>query len=254
MIANDWVDRRGPRRRPVHRVPGCTDRHPGAVTAHELTEYQTRRIDWPDPSSSDRQLADLLEDAGRRLRIRWLDTGHAEITTYSWIGVVQFDRYRLHIVPKAAGGNLGVLQMLDYSSGIAALREVSAQRDLATGGTHLRDLVCRLQTLGGDTILRQGPARHYVTREAALPAVRGRLLADRQVLYRFGQLDQLECRYDEYESDTLDNEILAAGLDLAARTATSSLIRAHARRVAADFAAICDPSELDPRSAAEQLA
>ncbi|WP_204000477.1 McrC family protein [Virgisporangium aurantiacum] len=210
-------------------------------------------VPWPQPSPADRRLGQAIDANRRRLQIRWLADGQAEITTYSWIGVVRFDKHELHIVPKACGGNLGVLQMLDYASGLDAVRELDAVRHLAGAGAHLRDLVCHLLTRQSDAILRRGPNREYVTREDTLPAVRGRLLADRQLLRRFGQLDKLECRYDEYETDTLDNQVLAAGLSLAARTASAPTVRVHARRVATDFADLCDPTCLDPTAAATLL-
>jgi 5-methylcytosine-specific restriction enzyme subunit McrC len=220
------------------------------VRTHVLGEYQTRRLPWPNLSAADRRLGETIDADGRKLRIRWLIDGQAEITTYSWIGVVRFEGHELHIVPKACDGNLGVLRMLDYASGIDALREITAVRTLADAGAHLRDLVCHLLARASDMVLRQGPNRDYVTREDALPALRGRLLADRQLLRRFGRLDQLECRYDEYETDTLDNRVLAAGLDLAARTACTPAVRTLARRVATDFVALCEPTGLDPTAAA----
>jgi 5-methylcytosine-specific restriction enzyme subunit McrC len=223
------------------------------VTTHVLSEYETRRLPWSAPGPADRRLGEAVEVGGRRLRIRWLTGDQAEITTYSWIGVVRFEHHEVHIVPKLCDGNIGVLRMLDYASGLDALREIAAVRTLSEAGTHLRDLICLLLARTSEEILRRGPMRDYVTREDALPAVRGRLLGDRQLLRRFGQLDQLECRYDEYETDTLDNRILAAGLDLAARTASAPEVRAHARRAAADFAALCDPTGLDPAVAGTQL-
>lgn len=223
------------------------------MTTHILAEYQTRRLRWPEPSVADRQLGEAVETDGCRLRIRWLAGGEAEVTTYSWIGVVQFERCELHIVPKACDGNVGVLRMLDYASGLDALREIAAVRTLAGAGAHLRDLICQLVARTSDEVLRRGPARDYVTREDTLPVLRGRLLGDRQLLRRYGQLDRLECRYDEYETDTLDNQILAAGLDVAARTASAPTVRAFARRVAIDFTTLCDPTGFNPVAAATRL-
>ncbi|HET6482606.1 MAG TPA: hypothetical protein VFG35_21575 [Actinoplanes sp.] len=223
------------------------------MTTHILSEYQTRRLPWPEPRPADRRLGEAIEADGRRLRIRWLADGQAEITTYSWIGVVRFEAAELHIVPKASGGNLGVLQMLHYASGLGALREIAAVRALAAEGANLRDLVGLLVARTSEEVLRRGPVREYMTREAALPVLRGRLLGDRQLLRRFGQLDQLECRYDEYETDTLDNQVLAAGLDVAARTVSAPTVRAHARRVTADFAGVCDPTGLDPAAVGTDL-
>ncbi|MEV0561027.1 hypothetical protein [Dactylosporangium sp. NPDC050588] len=223
------------------------------MTTHELTEYQTVRVPWPDPSAADQQLAESLEGKSRLLRIRWLRNEQAEITAFARVGVVTFDQCQVAVRPKMAGGDLSALRMLDYASGIHALRQLPPQRRIETGGLHLRDLVCQMLARAADDILRQGPTRSYLTRERSLPMLRGRILADRQVRARFGQLDQLECRYDEYETDILDNQVLAAGLNLAARSAAAASVRALARRVAADFSALCDPAGLDPIDVAARL-
>ena len=83
--------------------------------------------------------------------------------------------------------------------------------------------------------------------------LRGRLLPERQLLHRYGRLDRLECRYDERSTDVLDNRLCAAALALAARTTTASEVRSQARRLAADFAALCNPDGLDHRQGAAEL-
>ncbi|BFU45751.1 McrC family protein [Krasilnikovia sp. MM14-A1004] len=223
------------------------------MIVHDIGEYQTLRVPWPTPDRADLHLAEDLERGGRLAKLRWLHNGHAEITTTAWVGVIQFHHCTVNVVPKAAGGNLAVLEMLDYASGINALRELRAHRRIDAHGVHLRDLVCLMLARDSDEILRQGPSRNYVTREHALPTLRGRVLADRQIRRRFGQLDQLECRYDELETDHLDNQLLAAGLNVAARIASAADVRMLARRVAADFSGLCDPADLDPNDVTTRL-
>jgi 5-methylcytosine-specific restriction enzyme subunit McrC len=58
--------------------------------------------------------------------------------------VVRLERAELHVVPKLSGGNLAVLQMVDYASGLDALKRIEGNRDLGAGGASMLDLVCLL--------------------------------------------------------------------------------------------------------------
>jgi len=88
-------------------------------------------------------------------------------------------------------------------------------------------------------VVRQGALQDYVEHEGALPALRGRLLADRQIRVRYGQVEQIECRFDELETDIAENRILAAGLAVAGRVCSDVVIRARVRRLAEAFAELC---------------
>jgi hypothetical protein len=58
--------------------------------------------------------------------------------------------------PKLSGGNLGVLQMVDYASGLDALKRIEGNRDLGAGGASMLDLVCVLLVEASQAVLRQG--------------------------------------------------------------------------------------------------
>nr|WP_239067038.1 McrC family protein [Actinomadura bangladeshensis] len=175
-----------------------------------------------------------------------------EIEAGSHVGVVGLDCVSVHVRPKLAGSELGVLEMLDYAAGLRSLRELPLLRRLGAG-LNLRDLVCLLLTRECDRLLQHGLRRDYLRREDALPTVRGRLLVERQVTHRFGMLDRLECRYDERSADILDNRLCGAALQFAARGAEDPDVRAAARRLAADFAGVCAVDGFDVRSAVERL-
>lgn len=222
------------------------------MTTVELDEYQTVRVRNLRPSQSDRDLA-ASPELGKRLELRWLAEGDLEITATSYVGVVAMDCAAIHIRPKLVGRELAVLRMLDYASGLSALRHLDSARDLPDAGHNLRDLVCLLLAIECEALLRHGLRRDYVRREAALPVVRGRMLHDRQLLHRFGQLDRLECRFDEFDANILDNQLCATALDLAARTASDMQVRARARRASSEFSSICLPSSIDRRHAEQRL-
>ncbi|WP_160161093.1 McrC family protein [Actinomadura sp. K4S16] len=216
-----------------------------------VSEYGKCRVKGLEPSPADIAVVES-EELAKRIRLRWLRDGTLEVEAGSHVGVVDLDCVSVRVRPKLAGSELGVLEMLDYAAGLRSLRELPLLRRLGTG-LSLRDLVCLLLTRECDRLLRHGLRRDYLRREEALPAVRGRLLAERQVTRRFGMLDRLECRYDERSSDILDNRLCAAALNTAARTAQDADVRADARRLAADFSGVCAAGGFDVRSAVERL-
>ncbi|MEU7455399.1 McrC family protein [Streptosporangium roseum] len=217
-----------------------------------LDEYQKTWVGDLSPSATDRAAA-YSEDLGQRLRLRWLASGELEVEATSYIGVVALDCVTIHIRPKLVGRELAVLRMLDYASGLPALRHMDRLRNLPNQGHDLRDLICLLLTVECEALVRHGLRRDYIRRQETLPAIRGRLLADQQVLRRFGRLDRLECRFDEFDSDILDNRLCAAALRVAAHSARDEALRARARRVATDFSEVCTTDGLDVRWVAQHL-
>ncbi|QUQ68286.1 McrC family protein [Kutzneria sp. CA-103260] len=209
-----------------------------------LAEHKTEVFEAIPATTADRELAEQPE-IRNRLALRWLAGDRLEVSTTSHVGVITLDSVVVRITPKLVGGELGVLHMLDYTSGTSTLHTLPAPRSMPTGGLHLRDLLCLLLATECEGILRSGPRRDYTRREDLLPALRGRLLTDRQLLRRHGRLDHLECRFDEFTTDILDNRLCAVALGVAARTASDTAVRARARVVAADFAALCATPPLD---------
>lgn len=216
-----------------------------------VPEHKGRRVPGLSPTAADLAAVESA-DLAKRITMRWLRNGDLEIVAGSHVGVVDLDCVSVHVQPKLAGSELGVLEMIDYAAGLRSLRELPLLRRLATG-LSLRDLVCLLLTRECDRLLRHGLRRDYLRREDALPVVRGRLLVERQVTRRYGMLDRLECRYDERSADILDNRLCGAALHFAARAAKDTEVRATARRLAADFGGVCTFDGFDVRSAAEHL-
>lgn len=193
-------------------------------------------------TTGDRALVQALGEGEGRLRVTELP-GCLRFDSSAWVGVVRFSEVEVQVVPKLVGENLGVLQMLEYSSGLGALARLDAARTLAgERDGSLLDLLALLLAEGAIQIAQQGILHDYVMREEALTHVRGRLREYEQATRRFGQLQLLECRFDELETDIPENQLLAAGLAIAKRVARDPDVRRLAARAHAVFSEVADGS------------
>jgi len=221
------------------------------VDIHEITEWGRLDIDDAGPPSADdltlaRQLRgqadELGNTGGSKLLLDWSYDGRLRVRARSWVGVVRVAGHEIRVMPKHTHGSLGVLTMLQYASG-AIPEQVRSARTVQEGDRNLLDLVCLLLADESEMIVRQGALQDFVEHEEALAALRGRLLVDRQVRMHYGQVNEVECRFDELEADIAENRILAAGLAVAGRVCADVAIKARVRRLAAAFAELCSVAQ-----------
>jgi len=219
------------------------------IATFELAEWQSLVIEGETLSASDQRLKQELE-AGEegRVLVDELRSG-VRITAKSWVGVVRFEHFEVRVVPKLAGDNLGLVEMIDFATGLDALRRSSSARTLHAEGAGLLDLFALLLAEASEVILRGGLLADYVEREDDLPVVRGRLLGDQQVLRRFGQLDRLACRFDDHDQNIVENQLLAAALGRCASRVTNESVRRRVRRLLAIFQQVCRADELNLEAA-----
>lgn len=209
--------------------------------------HEWKSCDRPDLNltAEDRILAKSLTlTGGGRLHVDERRQG-IRVTAQSWVGVVRFSAFDVHIRPKLAGDNLRLLELIEFTSGLDALKRCPAVRTLAADGGNLLDLIVLMFTEECERILRGGLLSDYVEEEDELPVLRGRLLADRQLRRRFGRLDQIHCRYDERKQDVLENQLLAYVLEICSRQASQPALRRRARQLEHLFLGVCDPSGLN---------
>jgi 5-methylcytosine-specific restriction enzyme subunit McrC len=218
-----------------------------------LVEWETRTFRDLSLSPTDRQLATQLsrgEDG--RLVIDELRDG-MRISARSWVGVVRFENIEIQVVPKLAGGNFGLVEMIEFATGLDALRRNAGIRSLDAQDMSLLDLIALLLAEACELIIRDGILADYVEHEEELPAVRGRFLADRQILRRHGQIDRLVCRYDELEHNVLENQILAAALRVCGKRITHPATKRRVRQAQAIFEEVCEPDLLNFEQARQQI-
>ena len=193
-------------------------------------------------NEADRALAAALSEGEGRLRVTELADG-VRLDSSAWVGVVRFSELEVQVVPKLVGENLGVLQMLEYSSGLGALTRLDAARTLASDRDgSLVDLLALLLAEAAIDLAKRGMLQDYVAREESLARVRGRLLPYEQVVRHFGQVRVLECRFDEFETDIPENQLVAAGLTVAKRVASDLEVRRLTSRAHAIFSEVADPA------------
>ncbi len=219
-----------------------------------LQEWQTVMLDGLSLTEADRELARSLAQEGRRLLVEELRAG-VRVSSRSWVGMIRFEAFDLIIEPKLAGENLGLVRLLEFTTGLLGFRRISSRRTLSVepNTLDLFDLLALLFTEECAAVVRGGLLSDYVSREDVLPALRGRLMADRQLTRQFGRIDQLECRFDEHETNTPENQILAAALAACSRRSRDREVRGRVRRLENIFAEVCDPSTADLRLIRETM-
>ena len=83
--------------------------------------------------------------------------------------------------------------------------------------------------------------------------LRGRLNVRDQYLRRFGRFDLLECRFDEYDGDIPDNQLLSAALSVARYLAQGPDLSFEIGRLAAIWSEACAPPTQDPQWYADRI-
>lgn len=206
----------------------------------ELSEYSTKTFDVGEPTVDDLRVSEeLSSEFQRKLELRWLHNGRLEVRTYSWVGVVQLNNATIHVRPKLAGDELNLVRMIEYSAGLHKLRTSQLERSLdASADLGLVDILCQLLAAEAEVLVRDGLIHDYTTEEDSLPALRGSLRFREQATRRFGQLDVLECRFDEFHADVFDNQFLAAGIAAGSRLCQSPGTRKRLRRLEQNLASM----------------
>lgn len=224
-----------------------------SLPIYQLSEWNSHTYDGLQLCEEDRRLLRNLQIGDQR-KLDIEDIGSSlRITTQSWIGVVRFSQFEVQVQPKLAGDNLGLVKLIDYALGIDGLHRYGMGSQVLEGKNSALDILIWLFVASCERLLKRETLVDYREQEEDLPVMRGQLLVDRQVLRRFGEVDRLECRYDEQVSDIPDNQILAVTLDVAARRTRSPYILQKLRRLQAIFASLCDPSGIDLRQIRRDL-
>ena len=172
-----------------------------------------------------------------KIKLRWLAEDRVEVTATQWVGSVNVPGVGpMRVVPKLAGNELDVLAMMAVADGNSH-DVLDSLHTLHTAGRvePLPELLARFLADAANDVHRQGLLAGYRSAKDDLPFVRGRLNIREQALRRFGALETLACNYEEFDTDILENRVVAAALGVARRLTSDSQRRAAISRTYEDF-------------------
>lgn len=175
----------------------------------------------------------LLErlSASRQVRFTELRRG-LQIQSFSHVGRLQLGDFSLTIRPKLKGSSL--LSLLRYAYGFRRLK-LFAESEQAVEQLGFADLLIHQLNDEIEELISRGLLRSYIPVRERLSSPRGRLDINR--LAKDGNLltATLPCQHHPRIEDTLLNQTLLAGLQLAATTAGSIELRRRSRRLASSM-------------------
>ena len=202
------------------------------LTPIQLREYEKRFVPNIDLTSRDKQFIKKL----KKIEIQQLSEG-VLIEVKDRIGVIHFDSFTLSIRPKLE--IINVVHMMMVANGLNHLHRYQSTRyyTFAEDEVSLFDWIALLFTDASAKILKDGLLRGYIIEEDALSVMRGRLKVIDQVRRRYGQIDKLECRYDEHHTNIIENQILHSALALCYRHVSNTSLRRRIKSLLNVFAA-----------------
>ena len=217
-----------------------------------LVEYETRFIDGLSLDPIDRRLRRELESTEpkkARLVIEERDGGLFFKASY-WVGVAHFQNFSVQVKPKLVGSEHALLDMLAFSTHAFDFRAFIAKRTYqAAEDAPLVEWFAYMLLYEVETLLQHGLLSDYVEKENLLPAVRGRILYDQQILKRFGVVDKIYCRFDERTQDILENQILSLGLSIASRLVSNRILKRRLKNLVSEFGYIANHESLNRKDA-----
>ena len=221
------------------------------VRVERIDEWTTKVFEGVFLSADDRRLAKDLSET-KKLEIDALWNG-LRVRSRSWIGVVRLSNLEIQVHPKLSGDNVRVIEMIEMTRGLDILKRMPGLREIDTTGRSLIDLLAMMLVHETERLVRSGLLSDYVERIDALPVVRGRILADRQILERFGQVDRVVCQFDDRSQDIPENQLLSIGTQLCSRFASNEGVRRKSRELAHILRQTCTPTAFDVRLGDSQI-
>lgn len=221
-----------------------------STSPYVLREWESQTFGEMELTPDDRELLNRFSD--NCFKVDELRNG-VRFSATSWIGVVKFTNFEVQITPKLAGEHLGLLQLIEYVLGIDSFKRSIGARTLCSDGGNLFDLIALLFAEACERLIRRGILYDYVEREAELTTVKGKILVDRQMRLRFGRVDRIECRYDEYESDIIENQIIAYALSEIEKRVKHEATKRKFRHLLLVFEGVCKKEQLDIAGTRESI-
>jgi 5-methylcytosine-specific restriction enzyme subunit McrC len=177
------------------------------VRTIQLHEYQTQR-----KLALSRDEVRSLRDTFASIRIEPSTIGgHFDVTPGHDVGACNLPGLSVQVHPKIGIRNL--LFLIAYAIDPASWRGVPFDYG---EDKYLTEALVPGFTHAVESAIRRGLLEQYVSVEAALPLVRGRIRFSDQLRRRFLRFPPAELRFDEFTADIEENQVLKAALQRAA--------------------------------------
>jgi len=219
----------------------------GGIATIKLQEWEVKgpgnckelagRFDYP-PATQD--LIDGLNKSGL-IEISQLHNG-LQLRARSHVGRVQIGGFSVAILPKIAGSSM--LQLMRYAYGFRQLKLIR-ESDQLLGESGLEDLLVYRLNAEAQDILSRGLVRKYVSTSQRLATPRGRI--DQNRIARDGGVYSatLPCQHFPRIENTILNQVLMAGLRLAASITRNLHLKRQARKLSGQLSERVSPIRLD---------
>ena len=219
-----------------------------AFTSVTLSEWETLEpANCPnlvgrflDASVGTRHVVDRL-NKNKLLGLTELKSG-LQIKAYSHVGRIQVGDLNVTILPKIKGDSL--LSLVRYAYGFRQLKLISDSKHLVDQGGFEDLLVSQLNAEAQELVAR-GLRRAYIATSERLSSPRGRIDLTRMALDGGTVMATLPCLHYPRIEDTLLNQILMAGLRLAATITNNRDLRCESRRLSSLLEEQVSPIHLD---------
>jgi len=184
----------------------------------ELTAYGNKRLlPAEDLSREDRIYLNQIrfaEETGQpRFKIKEAAAG-IYLTPLSYVGVIQLENIKINIRPRFDENFSKLIQLLSFCRqqdyGFFEVNTESVRGELS-----LLEIIIKLLLAEVKLIFKKGAFKEYTTREENLQVLRGRIDFKKQLTKNQLRKDKLYCRYDELDTDILENRILLRALKIA---------------------------------------
>lgn len=188
---------------------------------------------------SARKLAELLRE---KIDVREGYDG-LEVSTTSFVGRIDLGPLRITILPKLPAAPLA--QLLRYAYGLRDLTLI-AETQSATEAHRLHDILIAMLLAEVDELVHRGLPRQYVGVTNDLSSPRGQILVD-QIVRNGGLRDaSLPCRHFDRRLNWHLNQVLRAGLELAAGLAEDRDLRRTVHQLAAKLGDVAPLQHFGP--------
>jgi len=176
----------------------------------------------------------IAETLQHRLDIREGYSG-LEVNSTSFVGCLDVGPLRISIEPKLSG--LPLMQLLRYAYGLSDLT-VFGSTETSLTQLGFQDLLILMLANETERLTHGRLVRHYVPVLETLETPRGKILVD-QVIRRGGMLEaKLPCRFFERRLDWTLNQVMRAGLNVAASLAIDREVRHRLLRLESFFESV----------------